>query len=312
MEKYLKSVFGDDVRIEAINLTLPIYLKEQYNIYHLYILDKQMVIMQLKGEWPIITNVKKHIAAIERLCGMQAVLSLEYITPTMRKKLIQETIQFIVPNKQIFMPYCGIDLSEKYSKPARKTEHFSAKTQMLFTALCYDKNMAIGSYSDIAKRLKTNKMTISRAVSELENFEIIKTLQNGNAKRICLDKCGKELFEAGKGYLINPVAKRVLVKSADANYFCIAGMTALSSLTMIADNSTTYAVEKNKEKDFITYPDEYRGDSDISTVELWKYDPELFAKNHIVDFISLYASLKNTKDERVQIALEELEDKYEW
>ena len=312
MENYLRSVFGDEIRVETTNLTLPLYLKEQYNIFYLYILDKQVAVMQLRDKWPVITNVKKHITIVEKLCQMKAVLLLEYITSNLRKKLIQEKIQFIVPDKQIFMPYCGIDLSEKYSKPMIKSESFSAKTQMLFIALCYDRKIADDSYSDIAKRLKTNKMTISRAANELDNLGIIKTATNGTAKLICLDKYGKELFESGKDYLTSPIAKSILVKSDNVSGLCAAGMTALSLLTMISDNSRTYAIDKNRGKDFVAYSEEYRDDSDISTVELWKYDPELFSKNNTVDFISLYASLKNNDDERVQIALEELEDNYKW
>lgn len=40
-------------------------------------------------------------------------------------------------------------------------------------------------------------------------------------------------------------------------------------------------------------------------IEMWKYDPELFAWEGVVDPLSLYLSLKNTKDERVEMALEQ-------
>ncbi|GEM_PF-3944963 len=40
-------------------------------------------------------------------------------------------------------------------------------------------------------------------------------------------------------------------------------------------------------------------------IEIWKYDPELFAREGVVDPLSLYMSLKDTKDERVEMALEQ-------
>jgi hypothetical protein len=37
---------------------------------------------------------------------------------------------------------------------------------------------------------------------------------------------------------------------------------------------------------------------------VWSYKPELFAKERVVDRLSLYLSLKDNEDERVQAALE--------
>ena len=46
-------------------------------------------------------------------------------------------------------------------------------------------------------------------------------------------------------------------------------------------------------------------------VEIWNYDPQLFAdENNNVDIISLYSSFMNLDDERVHIELEELMEEY--
>ena len=47
-------------------------------------------------------------------------------------------------------------------------------------------------------------------------------------------------------------------------------------------------------------------------LEIWHYDPDLFAKKGCVDPYSLYLSLKETEDERVEAALEELMEKIKW
>lgn len=312
MENYLKSVFGSNIRIDKTKVTLPLYLKEQYDVYDLYIHDKTFVLVKPKGEWPVISNIKKHISVIERMCSKRAVLMADQLTKYKRNKLIHENIQFIVPNKHIYIPYCGISLCEKYSEPIKEPSHFSPKTQLLFTALCYDKHFASCSYADIAEKLNTNKMTISRAVNELKLLGIINIVTAGNKKQIQTNKHGKELFEYGKKYLVTPVSKRVLVNNSETGNLCISGTSALSLFTMLDDNERIYALDKNKSKDLKIYPDEYVGEPDISLVELWKYDPNIFSKNHIVDFISLYAILKDSDDERIQISLEEMEEDYAW
>ena len=47
-------------------------------------------------------------------------------------------------------------------------------------------------------------------------------------------------------------------------------------------------------------------------LEIWRYDPELFAKNGVSDPFSLYLSLRADDDERVAAALEELMEKIAW
>jgi len=47
-------------------------------------------------------------------------------------------------------------------------------------------------------------------------------------------------------------------------------------------------------------------------VELWKYDPLLFAKEGVVDPVSMAVSLSDTDDERVQSELERYMEEYEW
>lgn len=47
-------------------------------------------------------------------------------------------------------------------------------------------------------------------------------------------------------------------------------------------------------------------------IEIWNYDPQLFDKDNIVDPFSLYFSLKENEDERVQKALINLREKIKW
>ena len=312
MEDYLKAVFGNNVTLKKLNVSLPLYLKSLYDIYDLYIFDKRLVLMQVKGDCANIANLRKQIAAVENICGTMAVISLDYITPAMRKRLVNEKIQFIVPQKQIFLPYCGIALSEQYPNKTEKPKCFSAKTQLLFAALCYNKELVNYTYAEIAERLNTNNMAISRAVKELDMLGLVSTKSKGTAKSIHPVASGRDLFERGKQYLITPVSKRILVKTDDVRGLCYAGTSALAMQTMLNDDGNIYAVDKSKGKLYKTYPEEYMGDSDISMVELWKYDPMVLSENGVVDFISLYASLQNNGDERIQSALEELEDNHKW
>ena len=47
-------------------------------------------------------------------------------------------------------------------------------------------------------------------------------------------------------------------------------------------------------------------------MQLWNYAPNLFARDDTVDKFSLYLSLKDNEDERIQSALEEMMESIEW
>jgi len=47
-------------------------------------------------------------------------------------------------------------------------------------------------------------------------------------------------------------------------------------------------------------------------IEVWSYAPKLFAKDEVVDRLSLYASLRETDDERVESALGEMMEEMAW
>jgi len=45
---------------------------------------------------------------------------------------------------------------------------------------------------------------------------------------------------------------------------------------------------------------------------LWKYNPDLFVKDGMVDVISLALSMKNVEDERVEEQIMEMLEDYKW
>ena len=47
-------------------------------------------------------------------------------------------------------------------------------------------------------------------------------------------------------------------------------------------------------------------------IEIWKYDPKLLSHTGTVDKLSLYLSLKDNDDERVQIELDNLLNDIQW
>ena len=53
-------------------------------------------------------------------------------------------------------------------------------------------------------------------------------------------------------------------------------------------------------------------DSKAVNLELWKYNPALFARNGIVDPISLALCFEDNSDERIESSIEEYLEEYKW
>ena len=53
-------------------------------------------------------------------------------------------------------------------------------------------------------------------------------------------------------------------------------------------------------------------DPEAIEVEIWTYNPKLLAKGDVVDRFSLFLSLRDSKNERVEQALEQLMEAAEW
>jgi len=49
-----------------------------------------------------------------------------------------------------------------------------------------------------------------------------------------------------------------------------------------------------------------------NTVQVWRYDPHILSENGKVDKLSLYLSLRDNADDRIQIELENMLNEIKW
>lgn len=85
----------------------------------------------------------------------------------------------------------------------------------------------------------------------------------------------------------------------------IAGINALAAYTNLGTGyNNTYAVKKEnfKHREQTLLAAEPNG----AMVQLWSYDPVVLAKGRIADPFSVWLTLQDHPDERVQIGLEEM------
>lgn len=131
--------------------------------------------------------------------------------------------------------------------------------------------------------------------------------------------CG--ILASEQNLLINPVIKTVFIDEKPKDLFLLpANASALPEYSDLNPSKQIfYAIEKSifnslEKNNTLVNRNEYEG---RYAIEVWKYNPltlvdKLPNDRSVVDPLSLYLSLKDSRDERVQMALKQIIKKFIW
>ncbi len=169
--------------------------------------------------------------------------------------------------------------------------------------------------SAVARDIGYTGMTATRAVRELHSYGLVRQHREGRTNQIALVEDRARTWELAKPLMRNPILRVEYPRHATMEncrrLLRLAGLDALSQLTMLAEPKRhVWAISQTDwpavVKDVIP-PDgaENAGES----VQIWGYPPTLGGDGTTVDPLSLLLTLDGNNDERVQMAIEELEMK---
>ena len=164
-------------------------------------------------------------------------------------------------------------------------------------------------------------MTMSRVLDELESIESIQVKRVGKVRLLTFLDTPKSIWQQVLPKLRNPISHKVRIQVRDLQRYDLqqstlpTGITALSTYSMINEPTyPEYAISRDvwkdlKEKEVELIPVEYPG---TCLLQIWCYNPAVLEVNGEVDPFSLYLSLQDEDDERVEMALEQLLEKRAW
>lgn len=297
---------------------LPQYLRERYRFFRMNVLGTECVFMADPGEeeqTPAV--IGKHLDQVRSRHQVEAVYVRSAVTSYNRKRLIERKVPFIIPGNQLYLPMLGIDLREHLKRLREKKPVFSPSTQALILHILWHKETGAVTPAEIAQRLGYSAMTMTRAFDELETAGIGENSVLGKERHLRFAERGKPLWEKVLPYLNTPVRKRLYAASSlQTGKGSLAGQSALARYTMLAEpkvpvfafSADEWKVRLRQDRILeLTLPEP--GGFEI---ELWKYAPAQFAEAGRVDRLSLYLSLQDNTDERVQSALDALLGGMEW
>ena len=365
LKVYVESVLGLKLRLkpwEHVKI-LPYALRDRYEFFVTEILGGRCLILKERPQREAsVADVAKHMQAINKLLAKKSPETSDlmvFVTDTLpsydRKRLVEKGVQFIVPGNQLYLPALGMDLREYYRQRLEKPQVLSPATQSMLIQFLIKgwQSRLLTTRSTFEKSFTYAKMTVTRAIKELTDLDIVQPGKEMGEAAIFFHLPPKETWEMAKDYMRTPVKKTLWLNAIPEAFetpMLLAGEAALAERSLLAGPkvpcfamttaqfehirelaqserrqkvNTAYEVEIGfwgstsktaKSKFETTFPYfEVPQNHAACCIQFWSYDPlHSNMATGTVDPFSLYLSLKDDHDDRVQMCLDEMMENVKW
>lgn len=326
-QDYVAQMTGARVQAQPlVSGRLPQYLSQNYELYQLSVDDRLFLGIVLRDPDDFQpSRFKKHLP---RLIESEPTAShpndycliADALSSYARQRLVERRIPFVVPEHQMNWPALGAAVQARGSRIRPLTV---AGNQLLMPAtqvvILYALNEGVAdpvTPNTLAARLGYTRMTMSRTLDEIEAEGLGRVIRKGRERLLDFPEGRKRLWELSEGRLRNPIRQTIRVRErhvpkGDA---VRAGESALADFSLLGEpREPIVAVGRKawkplaKTVERVPIPED-----DTFLVQVWRYDPGLLGRHGRVDPFSLYLSLREEPDERVQIALGEMMEENAW
>lgn len=314
---YIKETIGVDVKLEDQEVSdigkLPLFLQKGFEFKACVINNKRVIFVKPINEG-ILTpeQLKTHSQSMENVFGCPVVFLFDKLEAYQRSRLIKRKLAFIVRDKQMYIPSLFLDLKEIQRPKPRRSEHISPATQFIVIYHLWKESLEGKSFSEVAELLSYSKMTISRSLKELVKIGVCEQ-SHSKEKYFFFTGDKTEIWSKSIEKAKSPVKREVWLEELRSNTeLPISGINALSKYSMLSgDTYDSFAISSESYKQLqregkIIGEDESYGQIKL---EIWAYNPKALVQNNVVDPFSLYLTLKDDPDERVQMSLNKMLDK---
>ena len=125
VKQYLTEYIDERAEIrecpEGITNSMPLVLKAAFDWYELTIMGEKVLLLK-PVQKQTVYRLKNWTEQIEKSCGMNTILLMEDATPYMIKKMLSDRMAFVIPGKQISIPFLIMMI-----KTEKKREHKAIK-----------------------------------------------------------------------------------------------------------------------------------------------------------------------------------------
>ena len=259
------------------------------------------------------SHCRRYADRIGEALSMPVVFILRATQYINRKRLIEQGVYFVVSNKYAFLPMLLLN-SLKKEKKRKRGSTLSPAAQYILLYYLQSQIGSVCTIKDFLEVVPFSYQSIGRALVDLENLGLCRSEIIPNVeKRISFINDKRALWNDALQYMRSPVKRVVYTDDALPVAAAISGINALSHYSHLnPERKQTVAIyDKDYNKSFKNIQNIYE-DEGNTRIEVWMYPPEMFPSSGYVDKLSLYLSMQNIHDARVEKELEIIIEKMPW
>lgn len=272
----------------------------RFNFYRGELNEHSFMLLEHKKSENLRPLQYKQIASkIGKIVSMPILFEFERLESYQRNRFIKQGVHFVVSDKYVFLPFLVINANE--STPIQ-VDKLSPVAQYILLRQIQKDEFNGASVKDIESLTPYKYVTLTRAIRILEELELCEVTIGSDKIKTLQFSSPQELWESAGEYLINPVSKVVYCSKADGGVIC--SYNALSHYTNLnPDNIEHFAIYEKEYKEWSKGCEDINNYEGPIEVEVWKY-PSI--EDKYVDRLSLFLTLKDDKDPRVEKEIENL------
>lgn len=295
----MKNTLGLSVKITAwddIN-TLPDELKSEKEFSIMEVLGISCLVISVKNSDFQLSTFQKQSRLIQQFCPLTQVICFDRINSYQRKCLIENNQAFIVPDNQIYLPFVGMVLQERFKAASLAGTVLTAMAQYILLFFIFDTTQDYHSKLEISQKLDINLMNVTRGVQELEELSLVETRKKGRSSMVSLVHSKQETLENCRDYLRNPVQRIEYVKP----------LPWMNELPLAKE---ARVIEK---KEFLERADQlemvdpnWAKQDEYVKLLVWRYDSTRVTNDKTLDPISLALSSMGDDDKAMEMIIKTL------
>ena len=291
---------------EAIKRNLWLGLLAEFDLYQFQLNSQNLLLLVAKAAGKYSPTQYKNIAQrIDIATSMSAVFYFENMRTYERDRLVDRKVYFVVNSKFAFVP--TLLANRRLSKTEIPTILLPSSQYLL---LCYLQGKITDTIilKEVGDIILYKYPTLAKSAQQLASLGLAKFDFSGRGtKKLQFARNKKELWEKALPHLSSPIKKIGYTNEIICNGL-IGGIDALSHYSMLAGEdipTRVLSIEEGK-----TFAKDISSIEDLQRIEIWKYPA--IASNGYVDKLSLYLSLRDDKDPRVEKELEIMITEMPW
>ena len=308
--------FYINVSVEKIALTLPISFEKRFQYAKIRFHNDSFLLIKEKRRGSLNSFVIQ-ARTMGRKASMDVILVFSKLSDNEKKQLLQARVPFVDFKGNLFFPPLGLALNA--NNDVEVCKELTPSEQLTWIAFLLTKGQKVVDVDLLSQITGLPNSTIYRC---LRTFKTLNWLNKPN-KLYTYNASKKELFLKSESFLFNPIKKRLLLSDFDLkkiqtdSRLLYGGTYALSYLTFLAesDENSSYVISLRQFNKLSLPLSQHVLEGKV--LEIWRYSPFVSEfwndfketqDGQFVDPISLYLTLKDDDDPRVEEEIEALKN----